>query len=141
MMTHSALHRFLSNQLLSRMRMSPSTDKQTVFLFIYLFFSRKCTIKMMIHEYFTEQNSCVQVFQRLIVLFILSFSVITVKKRRCITAAGTRRTAPSNASRNTGTPITNVPAAGRDELQLATSLLLTPPIHEQLTTLPLPVDS
>lgn len=59
---------------------------------------------------------------------ILFSSVITVKKRRCTTAAGTRRTAPSNVSRSTGTRITNVPVAGRDEL--ATPLLSTPPIHK-----------
>lgn len=62
------------------------------------------------------------------ILFILFFSVITVKKRRCTTAAGTRRTAPSNVSRSTGTQITNVPVAGRDEL--ATPLLSTPPIYK-----------
>lgn len=75
-------------------------------------------------------NSCVQVLQRLSILLILFFSVITVKKRRCTTAAGTHRTAPSNVSRSTGTPITNVPAAGRDELPLATPLLSTPPIYK-----------
>ena len=42
-------------------------------------------------------------------------SVITVRRRRCTTAAGTPRTAPSSVSRSTGTPTTNEPAAGRDE--------------------------
>lgn len=45
-------------------------------------------------------------------------SATTVRRRPCTTAAGTRPTAPSSASRSTGTPSTSAPAAGKDETVL-----------------------
>ncbi|XP_059518732.1 zinc finger MYND domain-containing protein 11 isoform X15 [Myotis daubentonii] len=51
-------------------------------------------------------------------LQLMSFQVdcaTTVRRRPCTTAAGTHPTAPSSASRSTGTPSTSAPAAGKDE--------------------------
>lgn len=45
----------------------------------------------------------------------LACSATTARRRPCTTAAGTRPTAPSSASRSTGTPSTSAPVAGKDE--------------------------
>lgn len=79
---------------------------------------------LLFHLYFSVFQIFVSFLSVLMQVVRLVFSVTTVKRRPCITAAGTPRTAPSSVSRNTGTPTTNEPAAGRDEQAPPTSDLI-----------------